>query len=219
MLGRAAQSCARIFMTPRARADLREHEYLEVRDQLVQLAQRGLRMNSGYLLRDVIRDEGIRPARLRRMGWEGLMWFLCGVDRVDGEIRPYSDDIFLYDYRDYTDKRLLVELTACIQRMTRGQLHFGAVVQHNDRNGRPAALEFVQGGKQQKWRLRTDTGGAQLNDYFERMAELMRASGCAGNLWYFERQSKCYYMYVTPRNGLRLRKLTGLPLQPVLREQ
>ena len=84
---------------------------------------------------------------------------------------------------------------------------------------RPAALEFVQGGKQQKWRLRTDTGGAQLNDYFERMAELMRASGCAGNLWYFERQSKCYYMYVTPRNGLRLRKLTGLPLQPVLREQ
>ncbi len=219
MLGRAAQSCARIFMTPRARADLREHEYLEVRDQLVQLAQRGLRMNSGYLLRDVIRDEGIRPARLRRMGWEGLMWFLCGVDRVDGEIRPYSDDIFLYDYRDYTDKRLLVELTACIQRMTRGQLHFGAVVQHNDRNGRPAALEFIQGGKQQKWRLRTDTGGAQLNDYFERMAELMRASGCAGNLWYFERQSKCYYMYVTPRNGLRLRKLTGLPLQPVLREQ
>ncbi|MFR2459664.1 MAG: hypothetical protein ACLTAO_10930, partial [Christensenellales bacterium] len=73
-------------------------------------------------------------------------------------------------------------------------------------------------GKQQKWRLRTDTGGAQLNDYFERMAELMRASECAGNLWYFERQSKCYYMYVTPRNGLRLRKLTGLPLQPVLRE-
>ena len=212
------QSLKRVFLSPHARAELREHEYLQVRDQLVQLAQRGLRMNTWCLLREVIRAEGIRPARLKRMGWEGLMWFLCGVDRVDGEIRPYSDDIILYDYRDYTDRRLLVELTACIQRMTRGQMHFGQVIQHNDRNGRPAALEFIQGGKRHKWRLRTDTGSTQLNDYFERMAELMRDNGCSGNLWYFERQSKCYYMYVTPRNGLRLRKLTELPLQPVLRE-
>lgn len=218
-LDRFAQGCARAFMTPHARAELREREYLEVRDQLVQLAQRGLRMNTGYLLREVIKSEGIRPTRLKRMGWEGLIWFLCGVDKVDGEIKPYSDDILLYDYHDYHNRRLLIELTRSIQRMTRGGLHFGSVTQHNDKSGRPSVFEFVQGGKRHHWRLRTDTGGAQLTDYFEHMAELMRDNGCEGNLWYFERRSKCYYMYVTARNGLRLRKLTGLPLQPVLRQQ
>lgn len=216
---RLVQGAARALMTPGKRSRLREREYLEVRDRLVQLAQRGLRMNTGYLLREVIKREGISPARLKRMGWEGLMWFLCGVDRADGELKPYSDDIILYDYRDYHDRRLLIELTRLIQRMTHGELHFGSVAQRNDREGRPAVFEFVQGGKRHRWRLRTDTGGAQLTDYFEHMAELMRDSGCSGNLWYFERRSRCYYMYVSQRNGLRLRKLTGLPLQPVLREQ
>ena len=216
---RLVQGAARALMTPGKRSRLREREYLEVRDRLVQLAQRGLRMNTGYLLREVIKREGISPARLKRMGWEGLMWFLCGVDKADGELKPYSDDIILYDYRDYHDRRLLIELTRLIQRMTHGELHFGSVAQRNDREGRPAVFEFVQGGKRHRWRLRTDTGGAQLTDYFEHMAELMRDSGCSGNLWYFERRSRCYYMYVSQRNGLRLRKLTGLPLQPVLREQ
>ena len=108
--------------------------------------------------------------------------------------------------------------TRNIQRMTRGELHFGSVSQRNDRSGKPAVFEFVQGGRQHKWRLRTDTGGAQLTDYFEHMAELMRDNGCSGNLWYFERRSKCYYMYLSHKNGLRLRRLTGLPLQAVLRD-
>ncbi len=217
-LERFGQSLGRALMLPRHRAELREREYMEVRDQLVQLAQRGLRMNSGYLLREVIKSEGIKPYKLKRMGWEGLMWFLCGVDRVGGEIKPYSDDILLYDYRDYRHRRLLIELTRNIQRMTRGELHFGSVSQRNDRSGKPAVFEFVQGGRQHKWRLRTDTGGAQLTDYFEHMAELMRDNGCSGNLWYFERRSKCYYMYLSHKNGLRLRRLTGLPLQAVLRD-
>lgn len=215
---RVGQALGRALMLPGPRAELREREYMEVRDQLVQLAQRGLRMNSGYLLREVIKSEGIKPYRLKRMGWEGLMWFLCGVDRVGNEIKPYSDDIMLYDYRDYHHRRLLIELTRNIQRMTRGELHFGSVSQRNDRYGRPAVFEFVQGGRKHKWRLRTDTGGAQLTDYFEHMAELMRDNGCSGNLWYFERRSKCYYMYLSHKNGLRLRRLTGLPLQAVLRD-
>lgn len=218
LMDRLGQALSRALMPPRRRAELREREYLEVRDQLVQLAQRGLRMNSGYLLREVIKSEGIKPYRLKRLGWEGLMWFLCGVDRVDGEIKPYSDDIMLYDYRDYRHRRLLIELTRNIQRMTRGELHFGSVSQRNDRSGRPAVFEFVQGGRKHKWRLRTDTGGAQLNDYFEHMAELMRDNGCSGSLWYLECRSKCYYMYLSRKNGLRLRRLTGLPLQSVLRD-